>query len=763
MEAPVLAQAGLQVYEDFAPQFAVSQRAGDLSGINVDLTNGSFWAINEFADDELLPTFDNPSADWGTNITNFSLATTTAIGTTTAVGTSPTSSVFGQSVTLMASVTPNSSGTPTGTVTFEQGSTILGTGTLSNGSTSISSTALTVGTDTITATYNGDSNFAASSGSTTETVSQAATTTALAAAPAASVFGQAVTFTATVTVNAPGSGTPKGTVTFKDGSTTVATVSLSGGSASLMTTSLSVGSHTITASYNGGVNFATSSGSTTETVSQDATTTAVSAAPGTSVFGQPVTFTAIVTANAPGSGTPKGTVTFRDGSTILASVALSGGAASFSTTLLSVRTHTLTTTYNGGVNFASSSGTTTETVTQAATTTALSATLASSVFGQPVTFTAIVTANAPGSGTPQGTVTFRDGSTILASVALGNGAASYSTAALSVGSHTISATYNGGVNYAASSSSTTETVSQDATSTALGVSPSTSVFGQPVIFTATVKSLAPGSGTPMGTVTFREGSTILATASLSGGSASYTTAMLGAGSHTITATYNGGVNYMASSGSAGETVSKDTTTTALSATPTSSTFGQPVTFTAIVSANAPGSGTPTGTVTFTDGSTLLATVALSGSSASFSTASLSGGSHTITATYSGDSNFTTSSGTATVTVGMAATTTLSASLASSAAGRAEAFPATISAIAQGTGNIPGWGGSFATLTAGAATASPSRSWSAETLQTTNLATTAFVAQIIQETGEGWGTILGHQPARKPLPSASWPGEERDQE
>ncbi len=83
MEAPVLAQAGQQVYEDYAPAFAAPQRAGDLSGINVD-SQGNFWAINEFADDEALPTSpdnpvadpNNPAADWATNVVSFALPAT---------------------------------------------------------------------------------------------------------------------------------------------------------------------------------------------------------------------------------------------------------------------------------------------------------------------------------------------------------------------------------------------------------------------------------------------------------------------------------------------------------------------------------------------------------------------------------------------------------------------------------------------------------------------------------------------------------------
>jgi hypothetical protein len=77
----------------------------------------------------------------------------------------------------------------------------------------------------------------------------------------------------------------------------------------------------------------------------------------------------------------------------------------------------------------------------------------------------------------------------------------------------------------------------------------------------------------------------------------------------------------------------------------------PVTFTATVSANAPGNGVPTGTVKFLDyfnGSTsptTLGTATLSGGSASFTTSTTSPlaiGSHKITAVYGGDGNFTTS-------------------------------------------------------------------------------------------------------------------------
>ena len=92
-----------------------------------------------------------------------------------------------------------------------------------------------------------------------------------------SVFGESVTFTATVTANAPGSGIPTGTVTFLDGSTTLGTGTLNGsGIATFSTSALTVGSHSITVVYGGDTDFTTSTSSAlTQVVNQDATTSAV--------------------------------------------------------------------------------------------------------------------------------------------------------------------------------------------------------------------------------------------------------------------------------------------------------------------------------------------------------------------------------------------------------------------------------------------------------------------------------------------------------
>ena len=129
-------------------------------------------------------------------------------------------------MTFTATVSP-SSGT-TGTVQFFDGGNSLGTVALSGGSASLTTATLTAGTHSITASYSGNANFAVSTSSAvTQTVNQASTGPALTSSLDPSVFGQQVTFTATVN---PSSG-PTGTVQFFDGVNSLGTVALAGGTA----------------------------------------------------------------------------------------------------------------------------------------------------------------------------------------------------------------------------------------------------------------------------------------------------------------------------------------------------------------------------------------------------------------------------------------------------------------------------------------------------------------------------------------------------
>lgn len=373
----------------------------------------------------------------------------------TALASTPNPSSNGQSVTFTATVTavPPATGTPTGQVTFQQGTTVLAQAPLnSSGVVSFSTSALPVGSDTITATYAADSVFAASSGSTVQTVQGSfATTTTVSSSPNPSVFGQSVTFTATVTSSG---GVPVGTVTFTEGSTVLASnVTVDGsGHAAFSTASLAVGSHTITASFTGNATWGNSSGSDSaspQVVNKDATTTTVSSSVNPSVFSQPVTFTAAVTANSPGNGIPTGTVTFKSGNTTLGTSNLDGtGQATFTTSTLAAGSSSITATYNGSSSFTTStSSALTQTVNKDGTTSSVTSSLNPSTHGQTVTFTATVVANAPGTAVPTGSVTFKDGTKNLSTKTLNSsGQATFSTSSLARGSHSITVVYGGSTN-----------------------------------------------------------------------------------------------------------------------------------------------------------------------------------------------------------------------------------------------------------------------------------------------------------------------------
>ena len=180
----------------------------------------------------------------------------------TSLHSSDSNSTVGEAVTFTATVS-GPGATPTGTVTFADGSPALGTVTLSGGRASLTTSALTQGHHDIIATYNGDATFAPSSDDLDQRVRLNDSHTSLRSSPSPSGSGEAVTFTATVSAPGP---TPTGTVTFADGSHTLGTVTLSGGTASLTTSTLSTGAHSIRASYSGSDADRSSSDSVTQVV-----------------------------------------------------------------------------------------------------------------------------------------------------------------------------------------------------------------------------------------------------------------------------------------------------------------------------------------------------------------------------------------------------------------------------------------------------------------------------------------------------------------
>ena len=192
--------------------------------------------------------------------------------------------------------------------------------------------------------------------------------------PNPTVFGQTVIFTATVTVSAPGAGTPAGVMTLTDGTTLLGTGAVgAGGVVTFATRSLAVGSHILTATYGGDASFqGSSSAPVTQTVNQAATATALESVPQSLWLGQTVTFTATVTVSAPGTGTPA----WRDDLHGRHDAAGYGASERKRRGHLCPRAawgvgnHILTATYNGDASFqGSSSAPVTQTVNQAATVT----------------------------------------------------------------------------------------------------------------------------------------------------------------------------------------------------------------------------------------------------------------------------------------------------------------------------------------------------------------------------------------------------------
>jgi hypothetical protein len=178
-------------------------------------------------------------------------------------------------------------------------------------------------------------------------------------------------------------------------------------------------------------------------------------------------------------------------------------------------------------------------------------------------------------------------------------------------------------------------------------SPNPSDYGQPVVLTGTITSSI-GPAPDGEKVTFRRGTTVLGTGTLSGGTATFSTSSLGVGTKSLTALYAGDANFAAStSKSESQVINKASTTTTLVSSVNPSPLGQPVTFTATVTPEF--GGIPTGivsfTVTFSDGTaTTQRDVALSGGVATFTTSKLTTrGTYTATANYKGNADFSSSS------------------------------------------------------------------------------------------------------------------------
>lgn len=566
--------------------------------------------------------------NYSSSASSLTALTGSTISNTLTLSISPSTNLsFGQSLQLTATVSPNSTDnyTATGTVTLYDGATVVGTASLGSGQAVITVSSLKAGSHNLTASYAGDNNFASSQ-----------------TTPVGVTIYQA---SPTLTWNAPATityGTPLGAAQLDATAKGVGGVSLPGAFTYTPAagTVLGVGTQTLSVTFTptDSTDYTSVSSTFSLVVSQGGASIALASSANTLLFGNPVTFTATVAPPSQSAGVPTGTVTFMDGATPLgAPVALTGaGTASFTTSSLAVGSHSITAVYGGDANNLARTSVALTEIVQENVSISLTSGGSPSLAGTAVLLTATVTGS--GGGKPTGSVVFKDGTNTIGTVALNTtGVATFSTSSLVPGAHSITAAYGGDtLNLPATSGVLTQTV-QEGTTTTLMSSANPAALGASVVLTAKVSAAI--SGTPTGSVTFKDGSTTLGSGALNGsGIATFSTTGLAAGSQTLVAVYAGdAINLPSTSAAFSEQIQENSAVT-ISASANPAYSGASVTFTATVSAPA-GGIPPTGTITFKDGSTGLGIVALTAAgTATYSTAALAVGPHTITAVYGGDVN-----------------------------------------------------------------------------------------------------------------------------
>jgi hypothetical protein len=405
--------------------------------------------------------------------------------------------LVGASVTLTSTLSTTAA---TGTVSFEDGTTVLGTGTVSSGVATLAVSTLQAGTHVLTAVYSGDGTYG---GAVSTTLYQVVTSTSKTASSVTvtsslnpSVVGASVTLTATVPSGATG------TVGFYDGATSPAmslgTGTVSSGAATLTLTTLQAGTHPITAVYSGDGSY---NSSTSSVLSQVVTKSSVTVS-GVTANNKVYDGTTAATVNLSGatlSGVLSGDASrvSLNASEVTAMFAQANVGTNIAVTVTGL---TLTGPAASNYTLTQPSGIVAN-ITQAASKTTLTASSTQVNPLQSVTLTAQVASTT--AGTPTGTVSFYDGGTLLGTAMLVNGTATYSATALSAGAqHILSASYNGDVNFTPSSSTTTVTVTVGSLDFSLSLS---GLAGQTVTAgnTATYQfGVAPLYGQYPGTVTF---------------------------------------------------------------------------------------------------------------------------------------------------------------------------------------------------------------------------------------------------------------------
>jgi len=678
------------------------------------LSAGNYYFFANYSGDSNYSGYSAVSSLFTVSSCSVSLSTSPSVSGTTATD---TATVTGSSVTPSGSVTFTLwSGTYPGTQITSYSDTVALSG---SGSTltasSISTASLAPGNYYFIATYNGNLDYGALVGSP-EPFTIATATSHVSVSPTSSC--SATNVSATVTGS---SGTPTGTVTFSLYNsanvlqTTYPAVTLSGGTAILPTTgALAAGNYYFSAAYSGDSNYSPSTGTGTFTaaactvsVSTSPTVSSTSAIDTASVTGSPVTPSGYVTFTL-WSGTYPGTQISGYSDT----VALSGSgttltASSISTGTLAPGNYYFVATFNGDSNYPVVTGSP-EPFSIAAAVSHVSVTPTSSC-----SLTSVSATVTGSSGTPTGTVVFSlyNSANVLqttyTSVTLSNtGVATLSSStigSLPTGSYYFVATYSGNGNYSSSTgtgsfnvAACTVTVSTTPSISGLSATDKVTVTGSSMTPTGTV-SFTLWSGTYPGTqvVGYTDTETLAGSAGVATATTQTSTGNLAPGSYYFVARYNGDTNYPAVTGSPEPfTIATATPHVAVSATSSCSSTG--------VTATVTGSlGTPTGSVVFSlynSANVLQYTypaVTLSNTGvATLPSATIPTGSYYFLATYSGDSNYSSASGTGSFTV---TACTVSLSTVPSVSGTSATDTATVTGspvTPTGTVTFTLWSGTY---------------------------------------------------------------------
>ncbi|WP_257237555.1 beta strand repeat-containing protein [Rhodococcus qingshengii] len=479
---------------------------------------------------------------------------------------------------------------------------------------------------------------------TVNVVSQAATSTTVISGAAATV-GQSTDLVAQVSPAPTG-----GTVQFKDGGTDIgAPVAVVNGVATLPHTFTAAGDHSITAVYDGVLEFLTSTSParTVSVAAADVQTTASLTVPSSAVEQTSVALTANISPAANG-----GTVQFKDGGIDIGGpIAVTGGAATLDHTFTTTGSHSITAVYSGTAGFG---GSTAQAQTIEISSSALSTTTTLQVPATAVTGTAVDLTATVAPNNAVGAVQFKSNGTSIGSpVAVASGVATLSHAFDVAGAQSVTAEFTAAAGFVSSSASAqTVTVSDPApvdvvTTTSLSV-PATAVTGTAVDLTATV---APNNA--VGTVQFKSNGTAIGTpVTVTGGVATLSHAFDVAGAQSVTADFTAAAGFVSSSASAQTVTVSDPapvdvqTTTSLSV-PATAITGTAVDLTATVAPN-----NAVGTVQFKSNGTAIGTpVTVTGGVATLSHAFDAAGAQSVTADFTAGAGFVSSSAPAqTVTV-----------------------------------------------------------------------------------------------------------------